>query len=121
VDGVHLPVVRRRWLALRPPGLAVMSETPDELRAPLNALVAKATKGPWETYFTVHGDPYIIEGGKPFPQYILATIATSPDDYGRANTQLIVALVNAWPTIDALLARLATAEAVPWWPTTRST
>jgi hypothetical protein len=104
-----------------------MSETPDELRARLNALAAAATVAPWEvqTHWDVQngdqGDDRFedFESAAPFSLIrcpgasIEDTIAevwgTEHDDV--ANAALIVALVNAWPEIDNLLARLATAEA----------
>jgi hypothetical protein len=64
-----------------------MSETPDELRARLGALAAAVAK-------TRHR-----KSSAEITANIVAAVAFSQ------------ALVNAWPTIDALLARLPTAEA----------
>lgn len=69
----------------------------DELVA-LRDLAAKAkpgdpmdrdlTTGDWEPWFNTHGDPYVVE--KDRGQWAtVATVATCPEDYGRARAQFI--------------------------------
>lgn len=54
-----------------------------------------ATPTPWFAHFTVHGDPSIVsDADRPMFSKV-AWASTMPDDYGRANTLLIVECVNA--------------------------
>ena len=69
------------------------SSAPAELEA-LRELSDAATPGPWHAYFTVHGDPSVVlDPERPAFTKVL-DIATTPDDYGRADAELIVAAVN---------------------------
>jgi hypothetical protein len=104
-----------------------VSETPDELRARLSALAEAATAQPWEvqTHWDVQngdqGDDRFEDFESAAPFSLIRCLGASIEDtiaevWGTehddvANAALIVALVNAWPEIDNLLARLATAEA----------
>lgn len=60
------------------------------------ARAAAASPERWEPYFTMHGDPFVVEEGwGPSRQDIgggsrmIATVSTSPEDYGRANADFI--------------------------------
>lgn len=48
------------------------------------------TAGRWEPYFTTHGDPYVCEQGRGL-MAVVATVSTSPGDYGRARAEFIAA------------------------------
>jgi hypothetical protein len=114
------------------------SETPDELRARLDALAAVATERPWHHGADINresGDDLLIcepdeivgagewvdelDEGAPGGSYrtfrgpVVANCAVdfTIEASWEANAAFIVALVDAWPTIDALLARLTAAEA----------
>lgn len=77
------------------------AETVAELRARLGALAEAATERPWEQ----RGSGYGVDGQDPEGRR-MAVAEAAP-----SNAALIVALVNAWPAIDGMLARLAAAEA----------
>ena len=62
--------------------------------------MAEHTPLPWFAYFTTHGDPYVADYGR---LTVVATVATGPDDYGRANAEFIVRAVNNY---DEMLAAL---------------
>jgi hypothetical protein len=70
----------------------------------LGDLEKAATSAPWLAYFTSHGDPYVLDGTG-FLSHQIAKVDTAPDDYGRANNELIVALRNAAPELLALARR----------------
>lgn len=53
--------------------------------------VDAATPGPWQAYFTVHGDPFVVPAARPYPTSAIATVSTAPNDYGRANALLLAA------------------------------
>lgn len=60
---------------------------------PLLERIEQALEGitpglPWESYFTVHGDPYVAtkDRGK-----FGMVVSASPDDYGKANCEFIAA------------------------------
>jgi hypothetical protein len=113
------------------------SETPDELRARLDALAAVATERPWHHGADINresGDDLLIcepdeivgagewvdelDEGAPGGSYRTfrgPAVANCAVDFTietmwEANAAFVVALVNAWPAIDALLARLIAAE-----------
>jgi hypothetical protein len=74
----------------------------DEIEARANA----ATPGPWEAYFTLHGDPMVVEQGQgPFGAVTLPS--TAPDDYGKANAEFIA---HAREDIPALVQRVRELE-----------
>lgn len=50
---------------------------------------ADSTPGPWEAYFTIHGDPMVVPSCMPYPTSRIADVSIAPDDYGRANAILI--------------------------------
>ncbi len=95
---------------------------PVSARTRLRELAEAATPGPWEAYFTRHGDPLVVEAGKGLfgaitdpigapvePIVPLVRPSTSPDDYGRANCEFIAA-ANPSAVVE-LLARLDAQEA----------
>jgi hypothetical protein len=79
---------------------------PEEQR--LLDLLQRATPGPWHPAFSAHGDPAVngqAEDHKGLSR--IATVTTSPGDYGRANALLIAGAVNA---LEGLLVRKAALE-----------
>lgn len=58
-------------------------------------LLDHATPGPWEAYYTIHGEPFVTLPGLPITHGIAAvstgSIEDGRDDYGRANAALIAA------------------------------
>ncbi len=75
--------------------------------AAVRARCEAATAGPWEPYFTVHGDPFVVSGRFLFPGDILATVSIAAEDYGRADALFIA---HARTDVPALLDRLAVCE-----------
>jgi hypothetical protein len=63
----------------------------------------------WESFYTVHGDPFVIRKGEPRTGRI-ATIATDNDDYGRS----IAEHVAGHSPADALRAHHADLELLAW-------
>lgn len=51
----------------------------ERIRAELEA----ATGLPWEPYFTIHGDPYVVPAGLESRRIMhqIASVSTAPDDY----------------------------------------
>lgn len=49
------------------------------------------TPGPWHAYFNMHGDPFVVTDPDRPGFSGVATVHTSPEDYGRANTLLLAA------------------------------
>jgi hypothetical protein len=47
--------------------------------------------GAWEAFFSMHGDPYVVEQGRGLFG-VVATVAPSPDDYGRARAEYLAAV-----------------------------
>lgn len=69
-----------------------------------------AGAGRWDAFFTVHGDPHVVEeGGRGLFGHV-ATVGTSPDDYGRARA-LYLAAVNPAVVLE-LLDRLELLEGI---------
>lgn len=56
----------------------------------------------WHAYFNVHGDPSVVADPDRPSFTTIATVATTPDDYGRANAVLLAAA----PEMLALLRRV---------------
>lgn len=75
-------------------------------------LEAATQNGRWKADFTIHGDPYVVpaEGfDKRELMHKIAHVTTSPDDYGRANCEL---LAEAPSLIAKLVEELRRREAV---------
>lgn len=54
-----------------------------------------AGAGRWDAYYTTHGDPYVVEeGGRGLFGHV-ATVGTSPEDYGRARALYLAAVCPA--------------------------
>lgn len=56
----------------------------------------------WHAYFNVHGDPFVVADPERANTTVIATVATSPDDYGRGNALLMAdapAMAHALQTI----------------------
>lgn len=96
----------------------------------LRALAEAATPGPWEAYFTQHGDPFVSEAGRGWfgaltvepgeddqQLGIAARVATGPADYGRANCLFIAAANPA--VVMALIDELAEYRALGPLPSLR--
>jgi hypothetical protein len=49
----------------------------------------------WHAYFNVHGDPFVVTDPERPHFTTVATVATSPEDYGRANALLMAAAPEA--------------------------
>lgn len=70
-------------------------------------LDAADSTGQWEAWFNFHGDPYVVESGR--GQFgTVATVATVPEDYGRARAEFMGAANPA--TVLALLDELVAAR-----------
>lgn len=79
----------------------------DPILAAITERAAKATPGPWEASFTIHGDPSVTQEGR--GQFgLIATIGVAPADYGRTNAEFIA---HARSDIPLLLARVGELEA----------
>jgi hypothetical protein len=74
--------------------------------ARLRELLNEATRGPWFAYFGAHGDPRVVASLERPLTTVVAGVASSPDDYGRSDAELIAELRNAAPWL------LACAEAL---------
>jgi hypothetical protein len=62
------------------------SEFTGEQLDQLETATQAATAGPWHPYFTTQGDTYVSDRENDMRgMHRLATVATSPEDYGRAN------------------------------------
>lgn len=83
-------VTKMRWY--------VVSMPTEDLDA-LQALADAATPGPWEAYYTLHGDPMIVPASNGYPSARIADVSVAPADYGRANCEWITAAVNAVPKL----------------------
>lgn len=69
----------------------------------IEAVANAATPAPWEAYYTVHGDPYVAQQGRP---KFGVVVSTAPDDYGRADAEFIAASREAVPALIAEVRRL---------------
>lgn len=49
------------------------------------------TEGPWEAYFNVHGDPFVVPSAHPYLTHRICDVSKAPADYGRANALLLAA------------------------------
>jgi hypothetical protein len=67
----------------------------EDIRARADA----ATAGPWQPYFTTHGDPYVVDHTGWLTRQI-AQLSTAPEDYGRANA---IFIAHARSDVPALL------------------
>ena len=88
-------------------GVSRKSDTTLDLEA-IKARCEAATAGPWQAYFTTHGDPYVAEEGRPKFGMV---VSTSPDDYGRANCQFIAHARTDIPALIAEIERLLSGDA----------
>lgn len=70
------------------------------------ALSAAASPGPWEPYFTVHGDPFVVPSARPWPSSQIAAVSTSPSDYGRADAVFVAGARHLVPELAEEVARL---------------
>ena len=85
-----------------PPGpIGAVGKEPVDLDA-IEVLCVAATPGRWEPYFTIHGDPHVTQVGRG-AFGVVASIATSPGDYGRANAEFIAAARTDLPALVAEL------------------
>ncbi len=53
--------------------------------------MVKHTPGPWESHFSVHGDPSVCTDVNRPAFTKVCDVSTSPSDYGQANCRLIAA------------------------------
>jgi hypothetical protein len=79
------------------------NETSAELRARLSTLAAAATERPWRSQLDRgHWSDIALIPEENVPP--LRIVSDNPSQLAKHDAAFIVALVNAWPTIDALLA-----------------
>lgn len=81
----------------------------EELRLAAGA----ATPGPWEPYFNMHGDPFVVPSTMPYLTSRLCDVSIAPSDYGRdnaifiaqANPETVLALIALVKELSAALDR----------------
>lgn len=90
-----------------PSGLTGQPAAPEVVERARALLAMIDPSGPWEPYFTIHGDPYVVDPTSPNPFNFgrIAEVCVSPADYGRANAEFI----GAAPTLVADLLALVAA------------
>lgn len=53
--------------------------------------MTKHSDGPWESYFSVHGEPSVVTDANRPAFTKICDVSTAPSDYGQANCRLIAA------------------------------
>ena len=65
--------------------------------------MVKHTPGPWEAYFSVHGDPSVCTDANRPAFTKVCDVSTSPSDYGQANCRLIAAAPALLESVEAFI------------------
>lgn len=53
--------------------------------------MSKHSAGPWESHFSIHGDPSVVTDANRPAFTKVCDVSTAPSDYGQANCRLIAA------------------------------